>query len=38
VLGAGGEEDCAAEFKPVVQLQEVETTTGEEAETVLADL
>lgn len=37
--GAGGEEDeCAAEFKPLVQLSEVETVSGEEAETALCDL
>ena len=32
------EEECQAEFQPLVQLQEVETTTGEEAETTLVDL
>ncbi|KAK9837640.1 hypothetical protein WJX74_001828 [Apatococcus lobatus] len=31
------EEECQAEFQPLVQLQEVETTTGEEAETTLVD-
>ncbi|KAK9812010.1 hypothetical protein WJX73_008384 [Symbiochloris irregularis] len=36
--GAGGEDDeCAAEFKPLVQLSEVETVSGEEAETALCD-
>ena len=35
----GGENDdeCGAEFKPVVQLSEVETVSGEEAEAVIAD-
>ena len=33
-----GEEDCGAEFKPLVELQEVETVSGEEEENVLADL
>mmetsp|Transcript_13863 Transcript_13863/g.41872 ORF Transcript_13863/g.41872 Transcript_13863/m.41872 type:complete len:293 (+) Transcript_13863:87-965(+) len=32
-----GEEDCSAEFKPVVQLEEVEVQTGEEGEEVLFD-
>jgi Ran-binding protein 1 len=32
------EEECQAEFKPVVQLEEVETTTGEEDETALAEM
>lgn len=31
------EEECAAEFKPVVQLEEVEVSTGEEDETALFD-
>ncbi len=35
---AAAEEECKAEFKPVVQLDEVETTTGEEGENLLADL
>ena len=36
---AGGEDDeCAAEFKPLVQLSEVETVSGEEAEAALCDL
>ena len=35
--GPEAEEDCQAEFKPLVQLQEVETVSGEEAETVLLD-
>ncbi|KAK9806292.1 hypothetical protein WJX72_008835 [[Myrmecia] bisecta] len=34
---AATEEECQAEFKPLVQLAEVETSTGEEAETTLAD-
>ena len=37
----GGNEDpeaeCKAEFKPVVQLEEVETSTGEEDETTLLE-
>ena len=37
--GAGGEDDeCQAEFKPVVQLAEVETVSGEEAEEALCDV
>ena len=32
------EEDCSAEFQPIVQLQEVETVSGEEAENILTDL
>jgi Ran-binding protein 1 len=36
--GAAPEEECQAEFKPVVQLEEVETTTGEEEETALAEM
>ena len=32
------DEDCAAEYTPVVQLQEVETSTGEETETALFDV
>lgn len=32
------EEECQAEFKPVVQLDEVETRSGEEDEEVLTDL
>lgn len=35
---AAPEEECQAEFKPVVQLEEVETTTGEEDETALAEM
>lgn len=35
---AAAEEECKAEFKPVVQLDEVETTTGEEEENLVADL
>ena len=33
-----GEEDCSAEFKPLVQLEEVERVSGEEAEDVMLDL
>lgn len=32
------EEECAAEFKPVVQLEEVEVATGEEDEECLVDM
>ena len=32
------EEECSATFKPVVELEEVETTTGEELETALIEL
>lgn len=32
------EEECKAEFKPVVQLEEVEVSTGEEAEETLFDV
>ncbi len=32
------EEECAVEFKPVVQLEEVEVSTGEEEEESLFDL
>ena len=32
------DEECAAEYTPVVQLQEVETSTGEETETALFDV
>eukprot|EP00798_Chlamydomonas_sp_ICE-L_P009743 gene9743-7618_t len=32
------EEECQAEFKPLVQLEEVETSTGEEEEECLLDL
>lgn len=35
---AAPEEECKAEFKPIVQLDEVETTTGEEEENLVADL
>lgn len=35
---AAPEEECQAEFKPVVQLDEVETTTGEEEEESLLEL
>ncbi|MEW5305648.1 MAG: hypothetical protein WDW36_008174 [Sanguina aurantia] len=36
--GAAPEEECQAEFKPLVQLEEVETKSGEEEEEVLMDL
>lgn len=32
------EEECKAEFKPLVQLEEVETTTGEEEEATILEL
>ena len=35
---AANDEECAAEYTPVVQLQEVETSTGEETETALFDV
>lgn len=35
---AGPEEECQAEFKPLVQLDEVETSTGEEDEAALLEL
>lgn len=35
---AGPEEECAAEFKPVVQLDEIEVSTGEEDEETLMDM
>jgi len=35
---AAAEEECQAEYKPVVQLEEVETSTGEEDETCLLEL
>lgn len=35
---ATAEEECAAEFKPVVQLEEVEVTSGEEEEEALFDV
>mmetsp|Transcript_11006 Transcript_11006/g.30181 ORF Transcript_11006/g.30181 Transcript_11006/m.30181 type:complete len:254 (-) Transcript_11006:383-1144(-) len=35
---AAPEEECQAEFKPVVQLDEVETSTGEEDEDALLEL
>ena len=36
--GAGdAEEECKAEFQPVVQLDEVEVSTGEEEEEALFD-
>ncbi|GFR52529.1 hypothetical protein Agub_g15102, partial [Astrephomene gubernaculifera] len=34
----GAEEECQAEFKPVVQLEEVETKSGEEDEDALLEL
>ncbi|KAG2487841.1 hypothetical protein HYH03_013558 [Edaphochlamys debaryana] len=36
--GGAAEEECQAEFKPVVQLEEVETKSGEEDEEALVDL
>jgi Ran-binding protein 1 len=36
--GPAQEEECQAEFKPIVQLQEVETNTGEEDEDVSLEL
>lgn len=36
--GAAPEEECQAEYKPVVQLEEVETSTGEEEEEALIEL
>jgi len=36
--GPAQEEECQAEFKPIVQLQEVETNTGEEDEDVALEL
>ena len=36
--GGEGEEDCSADFKPLVQLSEVESVSGEEAEAQLCDL
>lgn len=35
---AAPEEECQAEYKPVVQLEEVETSTGEEDEEALTEL
>jgi hypothetical protein len=35
---ANPEEECKAEFKPVVQLEEVETSTGEEDEAPLLEM
>jgi Ran-binding protein 1 len=35
--GAAAEEECQAEYKPVVQLEEVETSTGEEDEEALLE-
>lgn len=36
--GDDPEAECQAEFKPLVQLEEVETSTGEEDEDCLIDL
>jgi Ran-binding protein 1 len=36
--GPHPEEECQATFKPVVELEEVETTTGEESETALLEM
>ncbi|EFJ43759.1 hypothetical protein VOLCADRAFT_76590 [Volvox carteri f. nagariensis] len=36
--GGAAEEECQAEFKPVVQLEEVETKSGEEDEDALVEL
>ncbi len=36
--GAAPEEECQAEFKPLVQLEEVETSTGEEEEECLLSM
>lgn len=36
--GTAPEEECQAEYKPVVQLEEVETSTGEEDEEALTEL
>ena len=36
--GEAQEEECSAEFKPVVQLEEVEVATGEEDEDCLIDM
>lgn len=36
--GAAPEEECQAEFKPVVQLEEVEAKSGEEDEEALIEL
>lgn len=35
---AAAEEECQAEFKPLVQLEEVETKSGEEDEDALLEL
>jgi Ran-binding protein 1 len=35
---AAAEEECQAEYKPVVQLEEVETSTGEEDEEAMVEL
>ena len=32
------EEECSAEFRPLVQLEEVEKESGEEGETALIDM
>lgn len=36
--GADAEEECGAEFKPLVELQEVETVSGEEEENLVVEL
>lgn len=36
--GGDAEEECKAEFIPLVQLEEVETSTGEESEECLLEL
>lgn len=36
--GAEAEEECGAEFKPLVELQEVETVSGEEEENLVVEL
>ena len=38
VEASAEDDECAAEFKPLVQLSEVETVSGEEAEAALCDL
>ena len=37
LMQAAPEEECKAEFQPVVQLEEVEVATGEEDEAALFD-
>lgn len=36
--GAAEEEECTAEFKPIVHLEQVETKTGEEEEETLVEM